>query len=239
MSEAARAETLASNLADIRRRIGEAAVRAGRDPAGIALIAVSKTFPAEAIRTLAAAGQRRFGESYAQEAAAKQEALADLDLEWHFVGPLQSNKAGAVAPRFHLIHSVDRLKVARALDRRRAGMAPLDICLQVNVSGEASKSGCTPESTWDLAGALASECPNLRIRGLMAIPAPGSSGEAARPAFRRLAALRTGLREEMPGSPWDMLSMGMSGDFEAAVEEGATHLRVGSALFGSRSEATP
>ena len=225
---------LAERLAAVRTRIEAAAGRAGRRPEDITLLAVSKTQSAEAVRALADAGHRAFAESYAQEAADKQAATADLDLEWHFVGPLQSNKAKLVAPAFAMVHSVDRLKTARALDRHRPESAPLDICLQVNVSGEASKSGCRPDELTGLARAVAEECPRLRPRGLMAIPAPGESPEAVRPAFRRLAGLLAALREEDPAAPWDVLSMGMSGDFEVAIEEGATHVRVGTALFGER-----
>ena len=223
-----------ARLAAIRDRIAAAANRAGRDPTAVHLLAVSKTFPAEAVRALAAAGQRAFAESSAQEAMDKQDATADLDLEWHFIGPLQSNKAKLVAPRFALVHSVDRLKIARALDRHRSDGLPLDICLQVNVSGESSKSGCDPEALPELAATVAAECPRLRLRGLMAIPAPGADAEAARPAFRRLRELLERLRADGPDAPWDVLSMGMSRDFEVAVEEGATHVRVGSALFGER-----
>ena len=223
-----------ARLAAIRDRIAAAAARAGREPAAVQLLAVSKTFPAEAVRALAAAGQRAFAESYAQEAVDKQDATAALDLEWHFIGPLQSNKAKLVAPRFALVHSVDRLKIARALDRHRSDGLPLDICLQVNVSGESSKSGCDPEALPELAATVAAECPRLRLRGLMAIPAPGADAEAARPAFRRLRELLERLRADGPDAPWDVLSMGMSRDFEVAVEEGATHVRVGSALFGER-----
>ncbi len=238
MSRPGAGDGLAERLEGVRDRIERSASRAGRDPEEIALVAVAKTFPAAAIRTLAAAGQHRFAESYVQEAAAKQAELEDLDLEWHFVGPLQSNKAVSVAEHFALIHSVDRLRVARALDRYRTKRAPLDVCLQVNISGEVSKSGCAPEEAPELASRIAGECPGLRLRGLMAIPAPSPNPEAARPAFRRLADLQRRLRERAPQSPWDMLSMGMSADFETAIEEGATHVRVGSALFGTRSPKT-
>jgi len=223
-----------TRLAAIRERMAAAAHRSGRAAEEVHLLAVSKTFPAEAVRDLAAAGQRVFAESYAQEAVDKQDATADLDLEWHFIGPLQSNKAKLVAPRFALVHSVDRLKLARALDRNRGEQPPLDICLQVNVSGEASKSGCAPEALPELAAAVAAECPRLRLRGLMAIPAPGTDPESSRPAFRRLRELLGQLRRDGPEAPWDVLSMGMSDDFEVAIEEGATHVRVGSALFGER-----
>jgi len=227
---------LAERLEEVRTRIERAARRAGRAPEEIALVAVAKTFPAAAMRTLAEAGQHRFAESYAQEAAAKQAELDDLDLEWHFVGPLQSNKARSVAGRFDLVHSVDRIKVARALNRHRTKGAPLDICLQVNISGEASKAGSAFEEAPELTARIADECPGLRLRGLMAIPAPRPNPEAARPAFRRLAELREALQDRVPQAPWDMLSMGMSADFETAIEEGATHVRVGSALFGIRDD---
>ena len=224
----------AHRLRAIRERITAAAERAGRHPGDVHLLAVSKTFPAEAVRALAEAGQGAFAESYAQEAVDKQDATADLVLEWHFIGPIQSNKAKLVAPRFALVHSVDRLKIARALDRNRGDGPPLDVCLQVNISGEAAKSGCDPKDLSALAAAVANECPRLRLRGLMAIPAPGADAEAARPAFRRLRELLAQLRREGPEAPWDVLSMGMSQDFEVAIEEGATHVRVGSALFGER-----
>jgi hypothetical protein len=228
----ATAATPEQRLTAVRERVRAAAEAAGREPAAVTLIAVSKTFSAAAMRRLAEAGQRAFGESYAQEAADKQDALADLDLEWHFVGPLQSNKARLVAPRFHWVHSVDRIKIARALERHaaEAGHA-VDTCLQVNVSGEAAKSGCTPEAVTGLAETVAAECPHLRLRGLMAIPA--ASGDP-RPAFERLAALLTDLRERGVAGDWDSLSMGMSNDFEQAIACGATHVRVGSALFGER-----
>jgi hypothetical protein len=239
MSPTPQPDQLAANLADVRARMAAAARGAGRDPAAITLLAVSKTFPPEAVRALAGCGQRAFAESYAQEALDKLDALGDLALEWHFIGPLQSNKAKLVAPGFALVHSVDRLKIARALDRHRAGLPPLDVCLQVNVSGEASKSGCAPEAVAELAAQVAADCPNLRLRGLMAIPAQGPSPEASRPAFRRLGELLQGLREGGPAAPWDVLSMGMSGDYEVAIEEGATHVRVGSALFGERDDTSP
>lgn len=229
----ASAATPQQRLADIRQRVRAAAEAAGRAPDAVTLIAVSKTFPATAVRTLADAGQRAFGESYAQEAADKQDVLTDLALEWHFIGPLQSNKARQVAPRFHWVHSVDRLKIARALQRHRgeAGGGPLHTCLQVNVSGEAAKSGCTPDELPGLAEAVAAECPRLRLRGLMAIPAAGGD---PRPAFEQLAALLAGLRERGVPGDWDSLSMGMSNDFETAIACGATHVRVGTALFGGR-----
>lgn len=235
MSQAPPPEQLARNLAAVRARMADATRRAGRDPEAVELLAVAKTFGAEAVRALAAAGQRAFAESYAQEAMDKLDATADLDLEWHFVGPLQSNKARLVAPGFAFVHSVDRAKIARALDRHRAALPPLDVCLQVNVSGEASKSGCAPGDLAGLAAEVAEACPNLRLRGLMTLPAPGETPEDSRPAFRYLRELLEGLRRDGPEAPWDALSMGMSGDFEVAIEEGASHVRVGSALFGERA----
>ncbi|MEF8794193.1 YggS family pyridoxal phosphate-dependent enzyme [Thiohalorhabdus sp.] len=236
MSQALDPDQLALSLANVDARMEAAARRVRRDPARIRLLAVSKTFPAPAVRALAEAGQKAFAESYAQEAVDKLDATADLELEWHFIGPLQSNKAKLVAPGFAFVHSVDRIKTARALDRCREDLPPLDICLQVNVSGEAAKSGTAPEGLTDLAEQVATECPNLRQRGLMTLPAPAASPEASRPAFRELAGLLAGLRRTGPEASWDVLSMGMSRDFEVAIEEGATHVRVGSALFGERDE---
>ncbi len=225
---------LKERLEAVRARLAAAAERSDRSPGDITLLAVSKGHPAEAVRALAGAGQRVLAESYAREALHKQAATADLDLEWHFVGPLQSNKAKLVAPAFAMVHSVERLKTARALDRHRPEGFPLDVCLQVNVSGETSKSGCAPEETEELARAVAAECPRLCLRGLMAIPAPAGNAEDNRPAFRHLGSLLGALRDSGPAAPWDVLSMGMSDDFEIAIEEGATHVRVGTALFGER-----
>lgn len=205
---------------------------AGRDAADVTLVAVSKTQPADALRVLAEAGQVAFGENYLQEALTKQAALADLPLQWHFIGPIQSNKTRDIAARFDWVHSVERLKIAQRLnDQRPAEAPPLSVCVQVNVSREASKSGCAPGELAALAAAIA-ELPRLRLRGLMAIPAPiAQSADPAQPyrllreAFEALRAL---------GLPVDTLSMGMSDDFELAITHGATHVRVGSALFGPR-----
>ena len=205
---------------------------AGRDAAEVTLVAVSKTQPADALRALAQAGQVAFGENYLQEALTKQAALADLPLQWHFIGPIQSNKTRDIAARFDWVHSVERLKIAQRLnDQRPAEAPPLSVCVQVNVSREASKSGCAPGELAALAAAIA-ELPRLRLRGLMAIPAPiAQSADPAQPyrllreAFEALRAL---------GLPVDTLSMGMSDDFELAITHGATHVRVGSALFGPR-----
>ncbi|MDP1542086.1 MAG: YggS family pyridoxal phosphate-dependent enzyme [Polycyclovorans sp.] len=219
-------------LTDIRHRMARACSAAGRDAADVTLVAVSKTQPADALRVLAQAGQVAFGENYLQEALTKQAALADLPLQWHFIGPIQSNKTRDIAARFDWVHSVERLKIAQRLnDQRPAEAPPLSVCVQVNVSREASKSGCAPGELAALAAAIA-ELPRLRLRGLMAIPAPiAQSADPAQPyrllreAFEALRAL---------GLPVDTLSMGMSDDFELAITHGATHVRVGSALFGPR-----
>jgi PLP dependent protein len=225
---------LTHNLAAVHQRIAAAARNAGREPSSVALLAVSKTFPAEDVRAAHAAGQRAFGENYVQEAVEKVEALADLraGLEWHFIGPLQSNKTRPVAERFDWVHSVDRLKIAQRLSEQRpAGMAPLNVCLQVNVSGEATKSGVAPQEAAQIAQAIAA-LPNLRLRGLMSIPEPEPTLEAQRAAHRKLHELFESLRAG--GLALDTLSMGMSADLEAAVLEGATIVRVGTAVFGAR-----
>jgi len=214
-------------------RIARAAVAAGRDPAGVRLLAVSKTWPAESVREAAAAGQRAFGENYVQEGVAKVEALADLGLEWHFIGPLQSNKTRLVANRFAWVHSIDRLKIAERLaEQRDVHLPPLDVCIQVNVSGEASKSGVVPADLPELARAVAS-LPRLRLRGLMAIPEPTPDVALQRARFASLRMLRDELNAA--GLGLDTLSMGMSDDLEAAIAEGSTMVRVGTAIFGSRA----
>ena len=205
-----------------------------RDPATVGLLAVSKTQPAAAIREAAAAGIRDFGENYLQEALDKQAELSDLPLAWHFIGPIQSNKTKSIAEHFDWVHSVDRLKIAQRLsDQRPTALPPLNICLQVNVSGEASKSGCAPEELPKLAQAVAA-MPHLRLRGLMCIPAPSEDPAEQRAAFARLRALR----DELPLT-LDTLSMGMSQDLEAAIAEGATWVRIGTALFGARDYGRP
>ena len=214
-------------------RIARAAEAAGRDAAEVRLLAVSKTWPADSVREAAAAGQRAFGENYVQEGAEKVDALAGLGLEWHFIGPLQSNKTRLVANRFAWVHSIDRLKIAERLSAQRdAHLPPLEVCIQVNVSGEASKSGVTPAELSALAHAVAA-LPRLRLRGLMAIPEPVDAFAAQRAPFRRLRELQSALCAE--GLVLDTLSMGMSHDLEAAVAEGATIVRVGTAIFGARS----
>ncbi|MBC3501509.1 YggS family pyridoxal phosphate-dependent enzyme [Pseudomonas sp. SWRI59] len=221
--------TIADNLSALAARITSAAQAAGRDPASIQLLAVSKTKPASAIREIHAAGVRDVGENYLQEALTKQQALGDLPLIWHFIGPIQSNKTKAIAEHFDWVHSVDRLKIAQRLSEQRpAALGPLNICLQVNVSGEDSKSGCAPADLPALAKAVAS-LPNLRLRGLMAIPEPSDERAVQEAAFATLRELRQGLDLGL-----DTLSMGMSHDLEAAIAQGATWVRIGTALFGAR-----
>jgi len=226
--------SLAHSLAAVKARIAEAARAAQRSPDSIRLLAVSKTFPADDVRAAFAAGQRAFGENYVQEALAKLEALADLraQIEWHFIGPLQSNKTRPVAEHFDWVHSVDRLKIAQRLSEQRPdAMPPLNVCLQVNVSGEASKSGIAPEAASELAREIAA-LPKLRLRGLMAIPEPAADRAAQREPHRTLRELYETLRAQ--GIELDTLSMGMSSDLEAAIVEGATIVRIGTAIFGKR-----
>ncbi|MFZ5538806.1 MAG: YggS family pyridoxal phosphate-dependent enzyme [Pseudomonadota bacterium] len=230
-------EPLQAALARVHERISAAARAAGRDPGEIALLAVSKAFPAEAVIAAARAGQRRFGESYVQEAVdkiAQVRALApDLALEWHFIGPIQSNKTRPIAEHFDWVHSVDRLKIAQRLSQQRpADRPPLQVLIQVNVSGEASKRGVAPAEAGTLAQAVA-QLPRLRLRGLMAIPEPEQEAERQRAPFARLRELLERLRRE--GLAVDTLSMGMSADLEAAIAEGATIVRVGTAIFGERT----
>ncbi len=231
----------ADRLRRVRQRIEQAARAAGRDPSEVRLLAVSKTFPAEAVAAMAGCGQSDFGENYVQEGVAKMAALraAWPALCWHFIGPLQSNKTRDVAAGFDWVHSIDRLSVAQRLSAQRvspgAGGAPqpLQVCLQVNVSGEASKSGVSPDELPGLAREVA-RLPGLRLRGLMAIPAPAVDLAEQRVPFARLRELRDQLVAQQ-GLALDTLSMGMSADLEAAVLEGATIVRVGSALFGERT----
>lgn len=226
------ADTECAGLRVVRERLACALAEAGRAPDGARLVAVSKTVPAARLREVFACGQRAFGESYVQEALAKQEALADIPIEWHFIGPLQSNKTRPVAERFAWVHSVDRLRIAERLSAQRpADLPPLNVCLQVNIDREATKSGVAPEEVSHLAQAVA-RLPRLTLRGLMAIPAPTMDPATQRDAFRRVRALFERLRAE--GLLLDTLSMGMSDDLEAAVLEGATLVRVGSAIFGAR-----
>ncbi len=226
--------TIAENIAKVGVRIREAAQASQRDCASIGLLAVSKTKPAEAIRQAFSAGTHDFGENYLQEALDKQLELSDLALTWHFIGPIQSNKTKSIAEHFSWVHSVDRLKVAERLSAQRpAHLPPLNICLQVNVSGEASKSGCSPDELTALAQAV-TQLPNLQLRGLMTIPEPTDNPTEQRAAFARLRELQQGLHLGL-----DTLSMGMSHDLEAAIAEGATWVRIGTALFGARDYSKP
>lgn len=223
-------DSFPNRLAEVQRRI--AAALPVRADAGAALLAVSKLQPAAAVRALAAAGQRRFGENYVQEAVAKRRELSDLDLEWHLIGPLQSNKCRAAAQHFDWVQSVDREKLVPLLARERpAEAARLNVLLQVNIDDEASKSGCAPAAIEALAAAVAAQ-PRLRLRGLMAIPAPHPEPQRRRAAFAQMRMLFDALRRDRPGV--DTLSMGMSDDLEVAIAEGATMVRVGTALFGTR-----
>jgi hypothetical protein len=225
--------TIASALQAVKHRILAAAAQNGRTAQSVQLLAVSKTFPPAAVREAFHAGQTQFGESYVQEALAKIAALRDLALEWHFIGPLQSNKTRQVAEHFAWVHSVDRAKIAERLSAARpAELPPLQVCLQVNVSGEASKSGVAPEEAAALAAHVAA-LPRLRLRGLMAIPAPTDDVALQRQQFRIVSELLTQLNRR--NFQLDTLSMGMSDDMEAAIAEGATIVRVGSAIFGARS----
>jgi pyridoxal phosphate enzyme (YggS family) len=231
--------SIAANLQQVRQRITRACDAAGRSAQSVTLLAVSKTFGATRVREAHAAGQREFGENYVQEALAKIDALADLrgELRWHLIGPLQSNKTRLVAEHFDWVHSVDRLKTAQRLaEQRPASLPPLQLCLQVNISGEASKSGLPAGEVPALARAVAA-LPRERVvlRGLMAIPEPSADPEAQRVPHRALRELLAVLNDG--GLALDTLSMGMSADLEAAVAEGATIVRVGTALFGARANA--
>jgi len=226
--------TIADNITTVAARIAAAAQATGRDSASIGLLAVSKTKPADAVREAHAAGLRDFGENYLQEALGKQAELTDLPLCWHFIGPIQSNKTRAIAEHFDWVHSVDRLKIAQRLSEQRpADLAPLNICIQVNVSGEASKSGCTPADLPALANAI-SALPRLKLRGLMAIPEPTEDRAAQDAAFAAVQSLQASLN-----LPLDTLSMGMSHDLESAIAQGATWVRIGTALFGARDYSQP
>ena len=224
--------SIAANLQAVRDRIARAAHAAHRDPGEILLLAVSKTFPAGHIAEAFAAGQTAFGENHAQEAVEKITVLAALPLEWHFIGPIQSNKTRLIAERFGWVHSVEREKIAQRLNASRpAGTPPLNVCIQVNVSGEATKSGVAPGSEARLADAIA-RLPRLKLRGLMAIPEPTADVMLQRRRFALLRELGDGLRAR--GHALDTLSMGMTDDFEAAIVEGATIVRIGTAIFGPR-----
>ncbi|VVD66807.1 YggS family pyridoxal phosphate enzyme [Pandoraea eparura] len=229
--------TIAAHLDDVLSRIARATDAAGRPAGSVRLLAVSKTFGADAVRDALAAGQRAFGENYVQEALDKIAALSSESvhgepLEWHFIGPLQSNKTRPVAEHFDWVHSVDRLKIAERLSAQRpTDLPPLQVCLQVNISGEASKSGVAPADVPAVARAIAA-LPNLQLRGLMAIPEPEDDPARQRAPFKAVRDLFDALRAD--GLAIDTLSMGMSGDLEAAIAEGATMVRIGTAIFGAR-----
>lgn len=225
---------IASNLQAVSRIIAQALRDAQRQPDEVTLLAVSKAFPADAIRQAYQAGQTAFGESYLQEALEKIAALRDLPLlHWHYIGPVQSNKTRLIAENFDWVHSVDRLKIAdRLSEQRPQNMPPLNVCIQVNVSGEVSKSGVAPEQLSELAHAVHSR-PRLKLRGLMAIPAPSETLAAQREPFAQLRSMKEALKNQ--GLTLDTLSMGMSHDLRAAILEGATIVRVGTAIFGQRN----
>lgn len=229
-------EVAERNLQHVHERIAQACVACGRPVRSVTLLAVSKTFPAEAVRTMHAAGQRAFGENYVQESLDKIEALADLrtQLQWHLIGPLQSNKTRPVAAAFDWVHSVDRLKIAERLaEQRPDGLPPLQVCLQVNIDEEATKSGLAPADVPAVARAVAALPPGrIRLRGLMAIPRPSDDPAERRRPFAALRALMDRLNGD--GLSLDTLSMGMSADLEDAIAEGSTMVRVGTALFGAR-----
>ena len=227
--------TIARNLQDVRARIATACQLAGRNVEDVTLLAVSKTFGAEAVRTAAAAGQRAFGENYVQEGIDKIAQLRDLALEWHCIGPLQSNKTRPVAEHFDWVHTVDRLKIAERLSAQRPeGLAPLNVCIQVNIDGGPTKSGVAPADALALARAVAA-LPRLKLRGIMTIPEPAPDFEAARAVHARARALFDQLNAE--GLGLDTLSMGMSADLEAAVAAGSTMVRIGTAIFGVRARS--
>jgi pyridoxal phosphate enzyme (YggS family) len=228
-------QNLPERLLEVRARIARAARAAGRDPAGITLIGVTKTHPAAVVRAAVVAGLADFGENYVQEALAKVLASRDLAATWHFIGPLQSNKTRPVAEHFDWVHTVDREKIARRLAEQRPHYAaPLNLCLQVHLGGEASKSGCAPAELPALAAAVAG-LPRVRLRGLMCIPPEEADPARQRAWFADLRRLKDQL--VAAGHSLDTLSMGMSSDFEAAIAEGATHVRIGTAIFGPREAA--
>jgi pyridoxal phosphate enzyme (YggS family) len=223
--------TISDRLKQVRSRISQAAIAAGREPASIKLLAVSKTHPVAMLEAALAAGQTTFGESYLQDALPKIEAIGDR-AEWHFIGPIQSNKTRQIAAHFDWVHSVDRLKIAQRLNEQRPeNLPPLNVCLQINTSGEAAKAGISPDDTLELAEAI-NQLPHLRLRGLMTIPAREQDPARQRLPFQQLRQLFEQLNAE--GFKLDTLSMGMSADMEAAIAEGATLVRVGTAIFGPR-----
>jgi pyridoxal phosphate enzyme (YggS family) len=224
---------IATNLQAVRERIAKAALAAGREPGEIMLLAVSKTKPLADILCASEADQAEFGENYAQEGVDKMLCAVDRNLSWHFIGPLQSNKTRLVAEHYAWVHSIERLKIAERLSAQRpAHLPPLQVCVQVNVSGEASKSGCAPDQVLALCQAI-STLPGLKLRGLMAIPEANDDPTEQRKPFRQLREIADSIRAA--GVPLDTLSMGMSHDLEAAIAEGATIVRIGTAIFGERN----
>ncbi len=225
--------TIPAQLRQVQERIQQACITAARDPLSVRLLAVSKTFPASQVTEAFAAGQSAFGENYIQEAVEKITALAHLPLEWHCIGPIQSNKTRLVAEHFDWVHSVDRLKIAQRLSEQRPdNLAPLNVCLQINIDGGPTKSGVAPAEALALAQAV-SQLPRLRLRGIMSIPEPSEDFASASKAHREARALFDCLCQS--GLALDTLSMGMSADLEAAIAEGSTMVRVGSAIFGRRA----
>lgn len=224
---------IAANLKEVRALVDATIRQSDRRRGEVSLVAVSKTWPSEAVREAHAAGQVDFGENYLQEASEKMAALADLPLTWHFIGPIQSNKTAQIAGAFHWAHALDRIKIAQRLAAQRPdSMPPLNVCIQVNVSGESSKRGVMPADVAALAKAIAT-LSGIRLRGLMCIPEPTRDAACLRERFRTMVALQSALNEEFQLS-LDTLSMGMSSDMIIAIEEGATMIRVGSAIFGKR-----
>lgn len=234
---------ISNNLQVVRAELAGAAQKAGRDPQQICLLAVSKTFPAQAVVDAVMAGQLSFGENYLQEAVDKihavQALLPEVSLEWHFIGPIQSNKTRQIAENFSWVHSVEREKIAQRLSEQRpAELPPLNICLQVNISREESKSGVLPEDAVALAKKMG-DLKGVRLRGLMAVPAASDDPVEQRHAFRQLRELMEQIKQqiEVQGIPLDTLSMGMSGDMAEAIAEGSTMVRIGSAIFGKRTKS--
>jgi pyridoxal phosphate enzyme (YggS family) len=224
--------SVSANLAQVRKRIELACHAAGRSPDSVQLLAVSKTMPAQAVRDAYAAGQLAFGENYIQEGVEKIATLADLPLVWHCIGPVQSNKTKSVAENFAWVHSIDRLKIAERLSAQRpAHLPPLQVCLQVNVDGGSNKSGVAPTELLALANAVA-QLPQLQLRGIMTIPEPADTEVAARAVHHQAHTLFESLKAA--GLKLDTLSMGMTSDLEAAIAEGSTCVRVGTAIFGAR-----